>query len=216
MAELTLKGIILRKTNFGDNDVIFDVLTDEGSIVGFFARGARKMKSRFSGVLQLGQVVLIDYATGKNLNYPSEIGIDSTNLFSFYSKSISHMNLYTDILTISRTIAKDLEDRRIFEYIVESFHKVDSGDELTDVYNDFLSGILQVIGVDTGLKCYFTGEMINDREFYYHAETNRVISKPKRPKSIDVPLISFDKVFLKGFLKRLFLEHVSHKIKLKF
>jgi DNA repair protein RecO len=216
MADIRTKGIILRKTNFGDNDVIFDLLNDEGKIIGFFARGARKMKSKFSGVLQLGHIVRLEYATGKNLNYPNEISIDQENLYSFYSKSIATMNFYTDLISITRAVAKDLEDERLFYCITYAFSQAENGEDITELYNTFLERILEMIGVDTSLKCYFSGSLIREEEFYYQPDTNKVISKERKPKTIDLPLITSDKVFLKGYLKKLVFEHVNHKMVLKF
>jgi DNA repair protein RecO len=216
MAELQTKGIILRKTNFGDNDLIFDVLSNDGKVSGFFARGARKIKSKFAGVIQLGHVVNITYSSGKNLQYPNEITLDRSHFFSFYSKSIAAMNFYTDLLSITRAVAKDLEDERLFETITQAYHHAEMGEDLTLLYNSFIEIILELIGVDSDLKCYYTGQIIADNEFYYHPETNRVISVEKKPKSIDLPLITRDPIFDKGYLKKLILEHINHKMVLKF
>lgn len=215
MKNLQAKCIILRKTNFSEYDVIFDVLTSEGKMIGFFARGARKMKSKFSGVLQVGHVVDISYSTGKNLNYPTEISIDKENLFSFYSKSIENMNFYVDVITIVRAVAKDLEDERLFETVLTAFQKADEGEDLVEIYNQFLTEVLEIIEVDIRLKCYYSGELIKEKEFYYSPDSNRVISIDKKPNSIDLPKISFDKVFYKNYLQKLILEHVHAKIRLK-
>jgi DNA repair protein RecO len=211
-----IKAIITRKTNFGDNDIIFDVLSDEGKIIGFFARGARKIKSRFSGVLQLGIVVNITYTTGKNLNYPNEISLDTKNLFSFYTRSLEHMNFYTDIITILKAVSKDLEDRSLFEMTIDAFSRVQNSEDPIIVYNDFLNNILELIGVATELRCNVSGEEINEPEFYYIPESNRLISEAEKPKSLDLLKISFDKVFYKQYLQKLIYEHVHQKLKLKF
>lgn len=216
MANLHTKGIIIRKTNFGDNDVIFDLLSCEGNIFGFFARGARKMKSKFSGVIQLGQVVLIEYTSGKNLNYPNEISIEREYYVTFYSRSLSDMNFYTDVLTITRTVAKDFEDQRLFEACVKAFMQVEKGEKTLTTYNIFIETILKIIGIDAHLKCYFSGQLIEDEEFYYQPETNKVFAIDYKPKTIDIPLITYDEVFQKGYLKKLILEHINHKMILKF
>ncbi len=43
------KVIILRKTRYGDNDLILNCLTPEGSRISFIARSALKSKKRFGG-----------------------------------------------------------------------------------------------------------------------------------------------------------------------
>lgn len=217
MADLVAKGIILRKNLYSEHDIIFDVLTEQGTVLGFFARGARKIKSKFSGVLQLGLVVNINYTTGKNLNYPQEINVDHSLVFSFYNRSLKHMNFYTDILTVTRSIAKDFENELLFISVIEAFKEAEEPkNDLNKIYNKFLEEILNIIDVDTSLTCYFTGNTISEEKFYYIPETNRVISLDNKPKTIDVPEVTFDEIFHKTYLQRLVLEHIQSQLKFKF
>lgn len=213
---LKTRGIIVRKVNYSENDIIFDVLNEDGEIIGFFGRSARKIKSRLVSVLQLGNVVNITYSVGKNLNYPSEVEIDRTNIFSFYSKSIEGMRFYSDVIKIISIISKDYHSPDIFELTIKAFQDAESGGKLTEVYNEFLSELLQILGYETEIKCFFSGEVINEKEFFYHPETNRVFSSKNKPKTLDIPQISFDQTFFKNYLQKLFMEHVRQRMKFKF
>ncbi len=210
------KGIILRKTVYGENDIIFDLLNEEGKMLGFFARGAKKIKSRFSGVLQLGHVVEVAYSTGKNLQYPNEITLIKKHLYSFCSKTMQGMNFYADILSIARVVAKDLEAPELYESVVTGLDEAERGGDLLKTYNTLLENILYLIGVETELTCYYSGELISENQFYYAAEINRVISKSRKPETIDLPLVTFDPGFFKEYLKKLVYEHVQSRLKLKF
>jgi DNA repair protein RecO len=216
MKDNRVTGIILRKTNYSDNDIIFDVLSESGEVVGFFARGARKLKSRFVGVLQLGHIVNITFSTGKNLNYPTEVTIDKKNLFSFYSKNMDAMNFYIDVITITKAIAKDLESEELFHYTVDSYQRAEKGEKLIDIYNDFLNNVLHLIGAETELRCFFSGETINESEFFYLPESNKIFSQKNKPKTINAELITSDSVFQKKYLQKLIYEHIHHKLNLKF
>ena len=211
-----LRGIIIRKTNFSESDVIFDVLSESGEIVGFFARSARKIKSKLVSVLQLGNVVNITYSIGKNLNYPIEVEADRNNLFTFYAKNMDGMRFYSDILKIGGIIGKDYNSQELFELIVSAFNQAEQSGNLTEIYNDFISQLLQLLGYETEVKCFSSGEIISEKEFFYHPETNRVFSNSNKPKSLDIPQISFDQVFFKNYLQKLFIEHVRQKMKFKF
>lgn len=210
------KGIILRKINYGDNDVIFEILSEGGQLISFIAKGARKIKSKYSGVLQLGLVINISYTKGKSLSYPTEITLDTECLTSFYSRSLSHMNFYIDVVTITRAIAKDLEEPELFAIAVRIFQKVEAGDDLLTQYNEFLSQVLSLISAETELRCAMSGDTINEPEFYYSAEINKVFSKEHKPTSIKLENTQFTDSFYCTYLQRLLLEHVHSKIRLKF
>jgi len=214
--EAKIKGIIIRKTNFSDNDIIFDVLTETGGVIGFFARGARRMKSKFSGVIQLGLIVDITYSTGKNLNYPREISIDNNNYFSFYRQSMDAMHFYTDILAILKSIAKDLEEPELFTIVIDAFHQADQGNNLTQVYSNFLIALLELISIETDLKCYISGEVISEPEFYYSPDTNKTVSLTKKPLGVQLEKIHHSIEFSKIYLQKLVLEHINPRLRLKF
>jgi DNA repair protein RecO len=217
MKQNKARGIIIRKTNFSDNDIIFDLLTDEGKVIGFFARGARKLKSRYSGTLQIGMVVIVTYTAGKNLQYPNEINLDAKHLFSFYRKSLKHMDLYMDVISILKTIGKDLEDPELFSITLECFDAVEKDGDLINSYNEFLNKILHLISIESSLNCAITGETINEKEFYYVPESNKVISEANKPHSLNnLTKINYSESFYKEYLQKLILEHVHNKLRLKF
>lgn len=216
MKDNRVKGIILRKTNYSESDVIFDILSDTGDIIGFFARGAKKMKSKFLGVIQLGLVVNVSFNTGKNLNYPSEISIDKDNVFTFYSKTTQGMNFYIDLLTVTKAVAKDFKSEELFELVTSSYREAQRGGDLLEIYIHFLDEVLQLIGADASLRCSFTGNVIQEKEFYYLPQSNKAFSQNNKPNTVDAELISYDPVFQKNYLQKLVYEHIHHKLVLKF
>ena len=216
MSDLSTKGIILTKTSFGESDLIFDLLQETGERISFFVRGGKKIKSKFTGVIQIGNFIKVNYSTGKNFNYPKEMEVDSKKRFDFYSKTLEGMNFFADIILISKSISKDFESPTLYQEIATAFQSAQNGGELVKIYNNFLNKTLNELGFETELQCSMSGERIEDKEFYYHPETNKAFKKENKPKSLDLPFIQRDEVFTKNYLKKIFAGNVSHYIRLKF
>lgn len=65
MKSLRAKGIILRRTNFGEADRILKILTDNEGVVSAIARGVRKEKSKLAGGIELFAVCDLNFHIGK-------------------------------------------------------------------------------------------------------------------------------------------------------
>lgn len=216
MNEQKVKGIILTKTSFGENDLIFDLLSEDGERFSFFVRSGRKIKSKFAGVIQIGNFIKILFSKGKNFNYPREIEFDASKRFDFYSKTIEGMNFFADIIQIAKSISKDFKTDHLYSAINLAFASAQSGVDLVEVYNNFLGDLLKELGFETDLVCSSSGDLIEDKEFYYHPETNKAFSKENKPRSLDLPFIQKDSIFTKNYLKKIFAANISHRIRLKF
>jgi len=216
MNEYKTKGLILTKTGFGENDLIFDLLSENGERVSFFVRGGRKIKSKFAGTIQIGNFVKISFSKGKNFNYPKEIAIQTNLIFDFYSKSIEGMNFFADIIQICKCISKDFNSEIIYTQTVKAFISAQLQKMLAEAYIDFLITILHDLGFNTGIVDSISGEEIREKEFYYHPETNKVFLKQNKPKSFDLPLIKKDLIFTKNYVQKIFNANINHYIRLKF
>ncbi len=215
--ECKTKGVILRIVDFKECDQIFDLYTENGELIGFFARGAHKPKSKYHGVISVGNFVDISYTSGKNLNYPREVNYDLQRIYTFHKKTLEGMYFFSDILLIIRIIAKDYNEPGIYEIFIKAFELAEKNPEnFLGIYNHFLKEMLHSLGFDSSPKCFLTGEEIRDKEFYYHPESNHVFSKDHKPRTIDIPLITYDAVFEKNFLRKKFAETVNSRVILKF
>lgn len=89
MKQHTAKAIVLKKSKYGEADLIVRVLTNEGAKIALMARGALKSKKRFAGgVLEPTHFVSISYKESKT----------STGLFVLEEASLikDFKNLRTD------------------------------------------------------------------------------------------------------------------------
>lgn len=65
MKSTRTKGIVIRRTNYGEADRIVQLLTPDNGIVGVMARGVRKEKSRLAGGIELFAICDVTYTFGK-------------------------------------------------------------------------------------------------------------------------------------------------------
>lgn len=217
--EFKSSGIIIRITDFKESDQIFDLFTSEGDLIGFFARSSRKPKSKLHGIISIGNFVNITYSKGKNLNYPREINYDLEKLFTFQKNTLDAMYFYSDILAVIRSVCKDIQDPSIYSLLLETFEKAQktSDQNLVEIYNDFLKKLLELLGVEANIRSFTSGtQVVNDQQFYYHAESNSVFNQSEKPATLDLPLVSYDKIFEKNYLQKLLLQTLNGRLRLKF
>jgi DNA repair protein RecO (recombination protein O) len=88
MKQLSTKGIILSRTNYGEADRIITILTPDDGKVRLIAKGVRKIKSKLAGGIELFAVSHITYIKGRG-----EIGtLISTRLIHYYRFIISDLD----------------------------------------------------------------------------------------------------------------------------
>ncbi|MBU1104363.1 DNA repair protein RecO [Candidatus Parcubacteria bacterium] len=68
MRFFTTTAIVLRRINYSDSDRIYTLLTPDLGKISAIAKGVRKIKSRKAGHLDLGCIVKVSLAEGKNLH----------------------------------------------------------------------------------------------------------------------------------------------------
>ena len=95
---LTVKGLVIRKTDYGETSVLFDLLTDSG-IRAVSAKGIRKPGSKYAAVTQLfsygefclrqsGGRLYLDSAAPIDLFYGLRTDLTSLALASYFSELI--------------------------------------------------------------------------------------------------------------------------------
>ncbi|GIW57065.1 MAG: hypothetical protein KatS3mg083_010 [Candidatus Dojkabacteria bacterium] len=209
-----IHGIILKKFPFGEKDIIFDLLDEDGDRKTFFVRGGQNLKSRFVGYIQIGYVLYIVCTKGKNFFYPQEMNLDTRNIFDFYKKSIDHLHCYLDLINIAASISRDIHSKDLYQKLLSSLSSLQQDTvSLEKIYNEYIEFCIKSYGIKlTEL------ELIEQKGglFYYHFASNKVFLHNQKPASIDVQLISFDSKFKKFYLQKCFYNYIDNHIKLKF
>jgi len=100
--QIKTRGIVLRRIDFGEADQIVTVLTEDQGKIALVAKGARRLKSKFLGKLELLYEAELNYFMGRELGHLNE--------------AVSH------ILLDERDL--DLKSRSLLFYMAETTHKL--------------------------------------------------------------------------------------------
>jgi DNA repair protein RecO (recombination protein O) len=120
-----VKGIILRKQDYRENDRLFVIYTDELGKIEAVAKGARKIKSKMAGHLDLFSVVNLMVAPGKT--YYQIAGADREKNFLNVKNDLSKTVLVSFCLeTVDGFTKLDHPDQKLYELLAEMMEIFDS------------------------------------------------------------------------------------------
>lgn len=152
MKQQVTRGIVLARINYGESDRIITVITSNYGKLRLIAKGARKVKSKLAGGIELFSVIEASFISGRG-----EIGtLVSARLEKFYGnviKDIKRVQLGYDIL---KTINKNTEDNAEDDYFLltkKLLEKLDNFDISADLIRLwFEAQILKLNGHTPNLK----------------------------------------------------------------
>jgi DNA repair protein RecO len=113
------EGIILKRTPFGEGNLILHVLTKEFGLVIGSARSVRLSKSKLRPSLQEYSLVLLSMVKGKN-GWKITNASQTKNYF-FDSPKFSHHSLAQISSLLLKTITGELPHKEIFETVKSGF-----------------------------------------------------------------------------------------------
>lgn len=120
-----VKGIILRKQDYRENDRLFVIYTDELGKIEAVAKGARKIKSKMAGHLDLFSVVNLMVAPGKI--YYQIAGADREKNFLNIKGDLAKTVLASFCLEAVDIFTKlDHSDLKIYELLCETLEIFDN------------------------------------------------------------------------------------------
>ncbi|MFZ7119897.1 MAG: DNA repair protein RecO [Eubacteriaceae bacterium] len=177
MALEKASGIVIKKTNLGDNDLIITIFTKEKGKIQVVAKGAKKVKSKFIGSTQLFSYSNFVYYTGKSFNYLSQ----SELIESFYNirKDLEKLSVATYLIEIiNLAFEEEDKDERVLNLVLYSLNtinrlKIKSSKYILLAYQLKMMGLM---GYAPNLhhcsKCLKEYE-----EYFFSIETGGVICK---------------------------------------
>lgn len=122
-SELRTKGVILRRTNYGESDRILNILAPEGRISAL-AKGVRKEKSKLAGGIEMFCLSEFTIHQGK-----SNIAIiTSAKMLKFYQKiliELPRLELASDILKQIGRISEDISSPEHFSLVNQVLSALD-------------------------------------------------------------------------------------------
>jgi len=126
MPSYKAKAIILKTYKLGESDKILKMYSLEGDIISAVAKGARKIRSRFGGRLELFNLVELELTRGRNLDIINQVEIIKSfkNIPSDFSKFV-----FSEIISniILKTQASGSESSpSIFKLIYICFNEINN------------------------------------------------------------------------------------------
>ena len=124
MNQLLTEGIVLSRTDFGEADRILTLLTPERGKLRLVAKGARRVKSKLAGGIELFSISDITYITGRG-----ELGtLISARMKQHYGKiivDISRVQLAYDLIKTINTATEDHPEPDYFYLLKAGLAAVD-------------------------------------------------------------------------------------------
>ncbi len=128
MPSYKAKAIILKSYKLGESDKIVKMYSRDGDIISAVAKGARKVRSRFGGRLELFNVVDLELNTGRNLDIINQVEIIKSfkNIASDFYKFV-FCEIISKIILKTQVSGGDLSPL-LFKLIYICFNEINNQD----------------------------------------------------------------------------------------
>lgn len=194
------KVFILRKTRYGDTDLILNCLTSGGARISLFARGALKSKKRFGGgVLEPTHYI--------HVLYEDKGGTRSANPLHTL-KEASLLNGFEGLRTDYARIEAALDFVRLVSEVVRE-GDVDSGD-LFNLLGNTLRACEKTERIDR-LRAHFAVKLLaNQGVLPLEENAERILMRAPIADHEKVELSEAEWIRLRGRIKRMLSEYLEH------
>lgn len=171
MNQLTTRGIILSRTNYGEADRILTVLTPGYGKLRLMARGVRRVKSKLAGGVELFSISDLVFIRGKG-----DIGtLISARLFKHYGQIVESLDrtmLGYELIKQLHHVTEDEPEPAYFELLEQAFEALNSADitlELIQLW--FTSQLLKIAGHSPNLQTDDQGDkLVLNRKYDFNFE----------------------------------------------
>lgn len=173
MKLLKTKGVVIKETQYNDNDKILTVMTSEYGKISCIAKGAKKTNSSLLAPCQF--LVCSDFVLYKGTNF---YHINSAEIIdTFYNLRIDYDKLqiaYEVTKVLSQTICEGEESKEILSLFLNTLYVIENKDMQSNfVLNIFKLKLIQLLGyMPDVILCGKCGQtMLNkeDKNYYFSA-----------------------------------------------
>jgi DNA repair protein RecO (recombination protein O) len=124
MNQIVTKGIVLRRTDFGEADRIVVLLTPDHGKLSLVAKGVRRLKSKLAGGIELFSVSSITFIKGRG-DLGTLISARLEQNFSSIVKDIGRVQLGYDLIKLLNKTVEDDSEPEFFTLLEQSFAALD-------------------------------------------------------------------------------------------
>lgn len=168
-------GIILRRVNYSEADRIITFLTPERGKVSALARGARRVKSRLGGSLELFSIVELMLARGRNLEIVT--GARLHTHFGNIVKDYEYLRRAFLFCEMTDKLTSANSAPETYDVLVESLRHLDEGypPEVAELY--FKLRLLDILGYKPDLsRCVASQvEITASKRYFFSSEHGGLI-----------------------------------------
>lgn len=166
MKQLQTRGIVLRRTNYGEADRILTVITPDYGKLSLMARGVRKPKSKLAGGIELFSVSDISFIKGRG-----EIDtLVSTRLIRHFNqivRQIDRVRLGYDLLKTLNRATEDHTEAEYFELLEQALPALNDHTISSDLINIWFSArLLRLAGHQPNLTTTIKGDKLVTGQTY--------------------------------------------------
>ena len=141
-----IEGIILSEVDYKESSKIINVLTKEYGIIGFIAKGTKKVNSPLTAVtskLTYGYF----HVKYKENGLSTLMEVDVIDRFKNIKKDISMMSYSLYLLELSDRVYKHSENNTIYDELIASLKKINEGYDYQVITNIFELKMLDYLGI---------------------------------------------------------------------
>jgi DNA repair protein RecO len=172
MKQVVTQGIVLSRTNFGEADRILTILTPDQGRIRAIAKGARKIKSKLAGGIELFSISQITFIQGKSDIYT----LISTRLAKHFGKISSDIERTIYGYEILKLINKSVEDNAEMAYFtilsnsLEALNQLEIPKEVIDLWVQ--AQMLKLAGHSPNLTADSTHQKLSaERNYKFSIDT---------------------------------------------
>lgn len=161
MKTINLEGIIINESNYSESSKILTLYTKELGIISVISKGCRRLKSNLRSVssrLVYG-IFILSY---KKNGLSTLINADVIDAFKNILTDITKISFASYLLELSSQVAKQNDDKEIFNILISSLTKIDKGFDPNIISLICELQYLKYLGIDINLdQCSICGSNEN-------------------------------------------------------
>lgn len=174
MKTYSITGIVLSKKDIFERDKLVELFTYEEGKKTFLAKNANTKAFRFSGTLEMSNIVNLELFKGKSFHIIT--AAQSIQCFNKLRTSFNHIAMASFFIElIKKATVQEQENSELYTLLVETLKRCNELLPITDIKFFFYNKFLNIEGITNE-----TFQTIPDKTFqeYYETYTSSLIKFP--------------------------------------
>ncbi|MBL7057895.1 DNA repair protein RecO [Patescibacteria group bacterium] len=188
-----MQGIVIKRIQFLENDLLVNILCNEGGNIQAVARGGQKFESKMAAHLEPLNLINVDLIVGKKLNYIRNIY--SVKCFCELKANIELIDIaMRAIFFINKIIKPNIENPKVLYLLFELLSILDNTELSSKIDKKLLLHLFlyklhfieSLLPEEQDYNTYCLNEKLNSSSITY-ADLNRIIKDKNLATLIHIP-----------------------------